>query len=81
MSEPMERPCIVQDIHGALELCFDVREDYPRGGVLLHGDVATVFRNRQQARRAIERTVAYATGHHYEWRSWQHRVLNLESQS
>lgn len=42
---------------GALELCFGW--DYPRGGVLLWGDSATMFKGRAACRNSIKRTVRY----------------------
>lgn len=50
---------------GALELCR-CSDDDPRGGLLLHGDCATVF-SYTAARAAIQRTIAYAIRHHFRW--------------
>lgn len=46
--------------------------DSPPGGILLHGDEATVFDTRHQARHAIERTQQY--GERYNWPK-DHRIF------
>jgi hypothetical protein len=40
-----------------MELCKGIH--YPKGGVLLHGDSATLFADRRKCHRAIQRTIRY----------------------
>jgi hypothetical protein len=41
--------------------------DTPRGGILVTGDVATIFPTYSRARHAIKRTREYAEAHDLRW--------------
>lgn len=55
---------IVSDKYQPCSICHYA--DTPRGGVLAHGGPVTVF-TYSAARRAIDRTVAYATSMGFLW--------------
>lgn len=73
------RPCIVVDTGlGGVALMLGNYDDGPRGGILLHGDEATLFPNRRAARRAIQRSSDYAAHHGYRWGIENYQIQNVE---
>lgn len=51
-------------------------KDTPRGGVLLHGDVAQAM-SYKTARRAMRRTEEYAAQHELNWNCHRHRLFRV----
>lgn len=78
MAEKKNQPCIVQG--GMMVMQLDAYPDGPTK-VLCYGDNVTVFRNRRQARRAIERSRKYAVAHGYPWimvtEPWNIYIINV----
>lgn len=64
MAEKKDQPCIV--VGGNAPMQLEAYPDNPTK-VLCYGDSVTVFRNRRQARRAIERSRKYAVAHGFPW--------------
>lgn len=70
------QPCIVVD-EDRIPLQLGHYNDTPRAGVLVSGNEVTVFQNRRQARRAIERTRRYAERDQLPWGAERFRVWNV----
>ena len=70
---------IVTGDMGAMELALRPYHDSPRprGGILVSGDVASVFTTRKRAKGAIARTRRYAAANNYRWAS-SYRISRLE---
>jgi hypothetical protein len=51
--------------------------DGPRGGVLLSGAAATLFKSRGAAQNAIERSREYSEKHRLTWRTYRYRIFRL----
>lgn len=67
-----------RDEIGAYELGY--LDDTPPSGVLLIGDVATLFATRARAYAAIRRTRAYERRRGFHWCTWALRVQRLVGQ-
>ena len=49
----------------------------PRGGVLVKGDVVTLFKSAAAARRAIERTKEYEGANRLRWDTWRLQTVRV----
>ncbi len=75
MSKRRKHQYIVKGQRGLLELCYG--DDNPRGGVLMYGDVATVFPSWESAKRAIDRSARYSKAKGFNWECWRFGIVRL----